>query len=152
MSELNENKFFKKYLKKASSYLGNKEKSTNLLKKAAKLAPNKKGALGEAWEKVNLFIDLFKSYINGSYRDISTKSILTVIGALIYFVSPIDAIPDFIVGLGFLDDATILAYTFKQLNKDIEKYKIWKENNNEKDDPSNIVEIEESVQDHELKD
>src|SRR5690242_361572 len=105
MSELNENKFFKKYLKKDSSYLENKEKSTNLVKKAAKLAPDKKGALGEAWEKVNLFIDLFKSYINGSYRDISTKSILTVIGALIYFVSPIDAIPDFIVGLGFLDDA-----------------------------------------------
>ncbi|MEH7452173.1 YkvA family protein [Gottfriedia acidiceleris] len=152
MSELNENKFFKKYLKKASSYLGNKEKSTNLLKKAAKLAPDKKGALGEAWGKVNLFIDLFKSYINGSYRDISTKSILTVIGALIYFVSPIDAIPDFIVGLGFLDDATILAYTFKQINKDIERYKIWKENNNEKDDLTNLVEIEESVQDHELKD
>ncbi|PFH82598.1 YkvA family protein [Bacillus sp. AFS088145] len=152
MSELNENKFFKKYLKKASSYLGNKEKSTNLLKKAAKLAPDKKGALGEAWGKVNLFIDLFKSYINGSYRDISTKSILTVIGALIYFVSPIDAIPDFIVGLGFLDDATILAYTFKQINKDIEKYKIWKENNNEKDDLINLVEIEESEQDHELKD
>lgn len=151
MSELNENKFFTKYLKKASSYLGNKEKSTNLLKKAAQLAPDKKGALGEAWEKVNLFIDLFKSYINGSYRDISTKSILTVIGALIYFVSPIDAIPDFIVGLGFLDDATILAYTFKQINKDIEKYKLWKENNNEKVDPANLVEIEESEKDHELK-
>ena len=150
MSELDNNKFFQKYLKKASSYLGNKEKSTHLLKKAAKLAPTKKGALGEAWEKVNLFIDLFKAYINGSYRDISTKSILTVIGALIYFVSPIDVVPDFIVGLGFLDDATILAYTFKQINKDVEKYKIWKEKNDEKADSLNLVEIEPKNQDHEL--
>ncbi|PGS53421.1 YkvA family protein [Bacillus sp. AFS041924] len=150
MSELDSNKFFQKYVKKASSYLGNKEKSTQLLKKAAKLAPTKKGALGEAWEKVNLFIDLFKAYINGSYRDISTKSILTVIGALIYFVSPIDVVPDFIVGLGFLDDATILAYTFKQINKDVEKYKIWKEKNNGKADSLNLVEIEPTKQDHEL--
>ncbi|PEL13301.1 YkvA family protein [Bacillus sp. AFS017336] len=150
MSELNKNKFFQKYFKKASSYLGNKEKSTHLLKKAAKLAPTKKGALGEAWEKVNLFIDLFKAYINGSYRDISTKSILTVIGALIYFVSPFDLIPDFIVGLGFLDDATILAYTFKQLNKDIEKYKIWKEIEKEKVDSLNLVEIEPTDQDQKL--
>jgi uncharacterized membrane protein YkvA (DUF1232 family) len=30
--------------------------------------------------------------------------------ALAYFVSPIDAIPDFIAGLGFSDDAAVLAF------------------------------------------
>ena len=34
---------------------------------------------------------------------------LTLLGALIYFVTPIDVVPDIILGLGFLDDATILA-------------------------------------------
>lgn len=38
-----------------------------------------------------------------------TRARLTILGALVYFVSPFDLIPDFIVGLGFLDDATILA-------------------------------------------
>lgn len=134
MSNEDKNTFFQKYLKNASSYLGNKEKSSDLLKKAMKLAPKKKGALGDAWEKVILFIDLFKAYINGSYRDISTKSIVTVIAALLYFVSPIDAMPDFLVGLGLLDDATILAYTFKQLNTDIEKFKIWKRKKQEENE------------------
>jgi len=142
MTNLNNNSFFQKYFKKASSYLGNKEKSTDLLKKAMKLAPKKKGALGDTWEKVLLFIDLFKSYINGSYRDISTKSILTVIAALLYFVSPIDAIPDFLVGMGLLDDVTILAYTFKQLNSDIEKFKIWKEVNKENEVLPNKEDVE----------
>lgn len=38
-----------------------------------------------------------------------TRPRLIIIGALAYFVSPFDLVPDFIVGLGFLDDATVLA-------------------------------------------
>ncbi|WP_205648824.1 DUF1232 domain-containing protein [Acuticoccus kandeliae] len=32
----------------------------------------------------------------------------TLLGALLYFVTPLDAVPDFILGLGFTDDATVL--------------------------------------------
>ena len=38
-----------------------------------------------------------------------TRARLILIGALAYFVSPIDVVPDFIVALGFLDDAAVLA-------------------------------------------
>jgi len=31
-----------------------------------------------------------------------------LIGALVYFIMPIDAIPDFIAGIGFTDDVTVL--------------------------------------------
>jgi uncharacterized membrane protein YkvA (DUF1232 family) len=34
---------------------------------------------------------------------------LTLIAALAYFVSPFDLVPDMILGLGFLDDASVLA-------------------------------------------
>lgn len=33
----------------------------------------------------------------------------TIIGALGYFISPLDAIPDFIAGVGYTDDASVLA-------------------------------------------
>lgn len=33
----------------------------------------------------------------------------TLLAALAYFVLPLDAVPDFIVGIGFGDDATVLA-------------------------------------------
>lgn len=36
------------------------------------------------------------------------KARLTLIGALAYFVSPFDLVPDFLLGLGFVDDASIL--------------------------------------------
>lgn len=37
-----------------------------------------------------------------------TRSRLILIGALAYFVAPLDFVPDIVLGLGFLDDASIL--------------------------------------------
>jgi uncharacterized membrane protein YkvA (DUF1232 family) len=37
-----------------------------------------------------------------------TSARLTLIAALAYFVSPFDIVPDFLLGIGFLDDATVL--------------------------------------------
>ena len=39
----------------------------------------------------------------------------TLIGALAYFIMPIDAVPDFIAGLGFTDDAAVLALAIKMV-------------------------------------
>ena len=36
-------------------------------------------------------------------------------GALAYFVLPIDVIPDFVAGLGFIDDGTVLALALSTL-------------------------------------
>ncbi|MCZ8156834.1 MAG: YkvA family protein [Leptospira sp.] len=35
----------------------------------------------------------------------------TIVLALVYFISPVDAIPDFIALLGFTDDASVIATT-----------------------------------------
>lgn len=37
---------------------------------------------------------------------------VTVLGALAYFVLPLDAVPDFLLGIGFGDDATVLMAAF----------------------------------------
>ncbi|TYC53465.1 DUF1232 domain-containing protein [Rhodobacterales bacterium] len=39
----------------------------------------------------------------------------TALAALAYFVLPIDVIPDFIIGIGFGDDATILLATISMI-------------------------------------
>jgi uncharacterized membrane protein YkvA (DUF1232 family) len=69
---------------------------------------------------------LLKDYKNGSYREISKKSMLIIIGGLLYLVNPADIIPDFIPLIGFLDDATLIGLIFKQLNEELTKYKSFK--------------------------
>jgi len=44
---------------------------------------------------------------------------------LVYFISPIDAIPDFIPFLGWADDLTLLGYVIKTLKGEIGKYRAW---------------------------
>ena len=47
--------------------------------------------------------------------DTPLKSKLMIVGALLYFVSPIDSIPDLLGPLGFSDDIAVIALVFKQL-------------------------------------
>lgn len=117
----------KKYEDEAEEYLDDKEKSQSLLKKAVEKARENEGALGEALKKLELLIEMFRAWIKGDYREIPKRSIVMIIAAIIYFVSPIDLIPDFIVGLGFFDDAAVIGYTIRQISSDIDKFEEWKE-------------------------
>ncbi|HEX3651588.1 MAG TPA: YkvA family protein [Rhizomicrobium sp.] len=42
-----------------------------------------------------------------------------LIGALAYFVTPIDVIPDFVAGVGFTDDAAVLAMAIGLVSRNI---------------------------------
>lgn len=52
--------------------------------------------------------ELVAGYYCAIDRNTPARVRITLLGALAYFVMPVDAIPDFIVGTGFADDATIL--------------------------------------------
>lgn len=51
---------------------------------------------------------LVESYVKREYTDIPLTSIISILAALIYVISPIDLIPDFIPGIGYFDDAAVV--------------------------------------------
>lgn len=53
-------------------------------------------------EKVLLLYSVFKD------EKVSGQTKLTIASALSYFILPFDAIPDFLVGIGFTDDLSVL--------------------------------------------
>jgi len=65
--------------------------------------------------------------LKGEYKEIPGGSIIAILGALIYFVSPIDVIPDFILGAGLIDDAFLIGLVIKQIRSDLNKYQAWKD-------------------------
>jgi uncharacterized membrane protein YkvA (DUF1232 family) len=115
---------------KAAGYLQNKDKLAGLIDKASRKATGKRGRLKDVWASLLSFFRLLRAYANGSYRQISVQSLLTIIAALVYFVSPIDLIPDFILGFGLIDDATVLAWTIRACAADLASFLAWE---NERD-------------------
>ena len=59
------------------------------------------------------------------YLDTPWQTIVIITAALIYFVSPFDAIADFIPFIGFVDDAAIISAVFASISKDVEKFMAW---------------------------
>ena len=85
------------------------------------------GMLARLFQDFKLLFPLIKDYWKGAYRDVSVKSIVIFLAGLAYIISPIDLIPDYIIGLGQVDDAAILALSLYFLEKDLVRYKQWKD-------------------------
>ncbi|XKH02408.1 DUF1232 domain-containing protein [Marinobacter nauticus] len=83
---------------------------------------------------IKLMFSLLRDYWQGNYRAVPWKSIAAIAGALIYVLNPLDLIPDFLAGLGFLDDASVVAFCLKLVESDLHRYAAWKELQNS---PSN---------------
>jgi len=87
------------------------------------------GPLGGLLFDVELLISLIQDYDNGNYQEIPWKSLSGILTALLYVVSPIDLIPDFIPLIGTLDDAVVVAVCLKLVKNDLDAYALWKTKN-----------------------
>lgn len=79
---------------------------------------------------IPIFISMVRSYLKKDYTRVPRGTILAIISALIYFLSPIDLIPDWIPFFGQLDDALVVGACWKMVNKDVDDYRQWKLNRN----------------------
>ena len=75
--------------------------------------------------------ELLRDRVAGVYKETPWKTIAALTGALIYVLSPIDLILDFIPFIGFLDDAVVIGLAIKLAQPDLEKYRTWKANRKE---------------------
>ena len=75
--------------------------------------------------------ELLRDRVAGVYKETPWKTIAALTGALIYVLSPIDLILDFIPFIGFLDDAVVIGLAIKLAQPDLEKYRAWKANRKE---------------------
>jgi uncharacterized membrane protein YkvA (DUF1232 family) len=126
---MNQNKLkssYKTFTKIAQQLLTDQNKTLSKLEEGFAKARENKGKLTDVWEKMQLLFSLAKDYANGTYNNVSRASIVAIIGSLLYFISPLDVIPDFILGLGFIDDAFIIGYVFNKVAKELEKYQAWR--------------------------
>lgn len=114
--------------RRAEKYAKEPGELSALLGKAQAKANDRQGPLSDVWEELMLLFRMLRAYARGSYRVVPWQSLLLVIGAVVYFVMPIELIPDAILGFGFLDDAAVIAWTVRSTRRDLEAFKEWERN------------------------
>ena len=117
---------FQAFTKDAEEYHNDPRRAEDLARGAYQRAhQHRKGPIARVWDDLMTFLRLIKAWASGKYREAPWKSIALVIGAVLYFVSPIDAIPDFIPLIGFMDDAFIIGFVMRAIRKDVRAFREW---------------------------
>tara|TARA_B100001971_G_scaffold215193_1_gene260009 strand:+ start:99164 stop:99592 length:429 start_codon:yes stop_codon:yes gene_type:complete len=91
-------------------------------------------ALGKNVDDFRTLVRMAKLWITRKYNKISKQSIILVIMAIIYFITPTDFVPDFILGLGYVDDISVLKWVMVQISEDLAKFKEWEADKSHDDD------------------
>jgi uncharacterized membrane protein YkvA (DUF1232 family) len=115
---------------RAEKYIKDPQKSKDLLNKAYKKTgtyENSNGPLSDFWRDIKTLMRLLKAYLHKDYTRIGWGSIITVIAAIIYFVSPIDLVPDWFPLAGFVDDAAVVVFVIAQIRSDLARFAKWEQ-------------------------
>ena len=92
----------------------------------AKTIVDKAGFLSQYWDDIKTSFALIRDWFKGYYDKVPARMIVSLAGALIYLVSPLDLIPDWVPMAGFVDDAAILAFVFQLSKVDLNAFREWK--------------------------
>ena len=120
-------KAFERAKKKAENVARDPEKVKKIIDSALHKATATKTSsqFQEISDKLQALVRMLRSWINRDYRIIPWQTIILSITAIVYFVTPFDAIFDFIPFLGFADDVAVLTAVIASINHDLDKFMEW---------------------------
>lgn len=117
-------KLFRGFTKAAGEYLRDKERLRYLLAAAVSIAQGRGGKLLKDFQ---LLVRLLKASVSGAYTGLSVHKLVTIVAAMLYLISPLDAIPDFIPVVGYVDDAAVIAWVLNSIAEELKDFKSWEQ-------------------------
>jgi len=117
---------YKQASAKADSYTSDKTKMQSLLEKVMQKAQSKSKGQHEGWrdDLITLW-RMAKAYTKGEYKHIPYQTVLVVVATLIYFLMPMDFLPDILIGIGLFDDVALIGWTITAVQGEINKFRMY---------------------------
>lgn len=112
-------------LQKAEEFIRDEDKLESLLEqleKKLKAVPVAGGALSY----IPALISLVRSFVRREYRKVPVATLLAIVATLLYWLAPMDVLMDIIPGIGFMDDAAVIAGALSMVKKDLNEYMMWR--------------------------
>lgn len=114
--------------RQAEEALATPARVSRISARAREKAEHYRGRLGDAFGDIQAITRLLTAWAQGRYRIVPMRTLVALLGALLYFLMPLDAVPDFILGLGFLDDAAVIARVIQIFRDDLNAFRQWEKN------------------------
>lgn len=70
---------------------------------------------------------LLVAWVRRSYRQVSAASLVLLVAALVYFVTPLDVIPDTLGAIGFVDDVAVIRTTVETVRDELDRFRAWED-------------------------
>jgi len=110
----------------AKDYVSNPSRLHALFHDAAKEAEAMpREPFGDNWPYFQAMLRLIRAYSEGQYPEIPESTLVVIVAAIIYVVSPLDVIPDALPSIGYLDDATVLALALRRSREALNDFMAW---------------------------
>lgn len=93
-----------------------------------------KGGLASIKDDLSNAYNYVKDIASGHYRDYHSGNLALIVAALIYGVSPLDFVADFIP-FGLVDDIAIISWALNRLSDELLRYRQWREGAGEEGRP-----------------
>lgn len=87
---------------------------------------NNSGLLQKYGELAKVMYGMLKDYRKGVYSQVPWFTIATIAFSFLYILNPLDIIPDFIPGLGYIDDMAVITFGLRFIESDLHNYLDWK--------------------------
>lgn len=117
---------FSSYLRTAQDFL-RRGRLPALLLAVARKSARQGGRFSALKEDLRLLQGLCMAWWRGEYRAISSQALLAVVAALLYFVTPLDGLPDWLPVVGFIDDLAVLAWVLRTWSDELAAFWAWRE-------------------------
>ena len=92
---------------------------------ASAKARDARGPLARVWDELQTALRLVRAWGRRDYRGVSKSTIVLILGGLLYFLSPIDAILDTIPVIGLIDDVAVLGWVLRQVRSELDEFRAW---------------------------
>jgi uncharacterized membrane protein YkvA (DUF1232 family) len=126
--DITKNRFFKLAIDRAAKLAGKPGRIIALLAQlTVKIQQTKGSSLKMLTIREQFFVigRMLKAHVSGSYKIRSMRMLIILLAAIIYFVNPLDLIPDIIFGIGLADDLAVLTWVYRAAADEINSFKNW---------------------------
>ena len=116
-------------LRRAEQLASDPAKTESLLERATSKAErvrNVKRVKG-FWGDLTALFRMVRARVRGEYKELPWRALVSALAGIVYFVNPLDVVPDVIPFLGYVDDAAVMAFVIRMIAGDLARFREWEE-------------------------